>query len=67
MSSKKRKYREKISESAGSVLDLFDHPDFRSSTRAAEPVAVGVEDDGADDGADADEDADAPAAEPTGR
>jgi hypothetical protein len=62
MSSKKRKYREKISESSGSVLDLFDHPAFRS-TLPPEPVRA---EDTQDDDRELDEDdvADAPAAEP---
>ena len=63
MSSKKRKYREKISESSGGVLDLFDHPAFRSAIpqEAARPA------DGSSDAeAELDEEdlSNAPAAEP---
>ena len=63
MSSKKRKYREKISESSGGVLDLFDHPAFRSSI-PQEPVRAGDGGSDDDEGAAEDDLSDAPAAEP---
>ena len=65
MSSKKRKYREKISESTGGVMDLFDHPAFRSSSLPPQDV-VRSGDDAGEDGENLDEDdlAHAPAAEP---
>ena len=63
MSSKKRKYREKISESTGSVLDLFDHPAFRSAVPASEAVRAADDEAGDDEGED-DDLAHAPAAEP---
>jgi hypothetical protein len=63
MASKKRKYREKISESSGGVLDLFDHPAFLSSLP---PKDVGRGEDDAAAAVELDDDdlADAPAAEP---
>lgn len=68
MSSKKRKYREKISATTGGTLDLFDHPAFRSSLPPQDVVHPG--DGGADDrdasaiGIDEEDLEDAPAAEP---
>jgi hypothetical protein len=64
MSSKKRKYREKISESTGGVLDLFDHPAFRSTVpqEASRPAEAGPAD--PDEELAEDDLADAPAAEP---
>jgi hypothetical protein len=63
MSSKKRKYREKISESTGNVLDLFEHPAFRSSVPAQDVTRRG-DDDRPEIRLDDDDLADAPAAEP---
>ena len=68
MSSKKRKYRERIASSGGGVLDLFDHPDFRGT----QPPPTATREDGDDEpSADADVDdrdlIDAPAAEPRPR
>ena len=64
MSSKKRKYREKISESTGGVLDLFDHPAFRSTVpqEASRTGDAGSAD--ASEELEEDDLADAPAAEP---
>jgi hypothetical protein len=64
MSSKKRKYRTKISESSGGVLDLFDHPAFRSSLPQEALTGGEVPDDEGTEELDEDDLADAPAAEP---
>jgi hypothetical protein len=62
MSSKKRKYREKISATGGAIPDIFDHPAFRS-TLPQEPVRA-RDDDEAGLAIDEDDLEDAPAAEP---
>lgn len=63
MSSKKRKYRERISSSGGGVLDLFDHPSFRSSVAPSDPVRPVDTTDDDEAAVDDDELADAPAAD----
>ena len=64
MSSKKRKYREKISESTGGVMDLFDHPAFRSSLPPQDVVRSGDDADEDREGLHEDDLANAPSAEP---
>ena len=63
MASKKRKYRTKISESTGGVLDLFDHPEFRSVLPPPDPDRT-RDDAAVEPELDEDDLAEAPAAEP---
>lgn len=62
MSSKKRKYREKIAATGGGIPDIFDHPAFRASL-PQEPTRAS-DDDTEELAVDEDDLVDAPAAEP---